>query len=157
MPRVKGTIQTRTLQSPIGPVTVTVEDGAVTGLDFADHGGRDDGPLLKEAERQVAAYFAGRLKAFDLPVALRGTAFQRRVWAAMREIPWGEVASYGGIAMVVGTGPRAVGNACGRNPVSLLVPCHRVLASGGGPGGYGATGLGVKRWLLRHEGRTVPW
>ncbi|WP_446926474.1 methylated-DNA--[protein]-cysteine S-methyltransferase, partial [Klebsiella pneumoniae] len=86
---------------------------------------------------QVTAYFDGRLKAFDLPVLVRGTRFQRRVWDAMREIPWGEVASYGGVAMVVGTGARAVGNACGRNPIMLLIPCHRVLASGGGPGGYG--------------------
>lgn len=146
----------RTVPSPVGPLTVTAEAGAITGLDFAAGAGDDPDPLLDEAERQIAAYFAGRLKRFDLPVRPAGSPFQLRVWQAMREIGWGEVATYGGLAISLDTGPRAVGNACGRNPICLLIPCHRVIGSGGAIGGYGSAGLGIKRWLLRHEGRPVP-
>jgi methylated-DNA-[protein]-cysteine S-methyltransferase len=114
-------------------------------------------PVLREAARQLERYFAGRLKKFDLPLAPRGTDFHRRVWALMRDIPFGETATYGGMAMALGSGPRAVGAACGRNPVPIIVPCHRVLASGGKAGGYsGGQGLPTKRRLLALEGVVLP-
>jgi methylated-DNA-[protein]-cysteine S-methyltransferase len=88
-----------------------------------------------------------------LPLAARGTDYQKRVWAMMREIPFGETATYGGMAMALGSGPRAVGMACGRNPIPIIVPCHRVLGAGGKEGGFsGGRGLPTKRQLLAIEG-----
>ena len=110
-------------------------------------------PVLKEATRQLDRYFASKLKRFDLPLAARGTDFQKRVWAMMREIPYGETATYGGMAMALGSGPRPVGMACARNPIPIIVPCHRVLGSGGKEGGFsGGQGLPTKRKLLALEG-----
>jgi AraC family transcriptional regulator of adaptative response/methylated-DNA-[protein]-cysteine methyltransferase len=93
----------------------------------------------------------------DLPLDIRATSFQRRVWEAIRTIPYGETRTYAEIAAAVGApaAARAVGQACGANPVSIVIPCHRVVASGGGLGGYG-WGLERKRWLLRHEADTPP-
>ena len=109
--------------------------------------------MLKEARRQLERYFARKLKPFDLPLAGRGTDFQKSVWKMMREIPYGETATYGGMAMALGSGPRAVGMACGRNPIPIIVPCHRVLGSGGKEGGFsGGQGLPTKRKLLALEG-----
>ena len=146
--------------SPVGTLRVHERDGAITAVDWAADGpsGGDDapGPLLAEAARQLDAYFAGTLQAFDLPLAAAGTDFQKRVWAAMCEIPYGETATYGGLAMALGSGPRAVGTACGRNPIPIVVPCHRVLASGGREGGFsGGRGLPTKRQLLAIEGAVL--
>ena len=92
----------------------------------------------------------------DLPLAAHGTDFQKRVWAAMSEIPYGETATYGGLATMLDSGPRAVGMACGRNPIPIVVPCHRVLASGGREGGFsGGSGLPTKRQLLAIEGTVL--
>ncbi len=111
------------------------------------------GPVLKEAARQLERYFGRKLKRFDLPLAARGTDFQKRVWEMMREIPYGETATYGGMAMALGSGPRPVGMACARNPIPIIVPCHRVLGSGGKEGGFsGGRGLPTKRQLLALEG-----
>jgi methylated-DNA-[protein]-cysteine S-methyltransferase len=113
-------------------------------------------PILKQARRQLERYFAGRLETFDLKLAARGTDFQKRVWKMMSEIPYGETATYGGMAMALGSGPRAVGMACGRNPLPIVVPCHRVLGSGGSEGGYsGGQGLPTKHKLLALEGVTL--
>lgn len=143
-----------TIDSPVGPLTLTARDGRLAAVDYGtagDGGGHD--PLLAEAARQFRAYFEGRLTEFDLPLAPPVSPFQARVRAAMQAIPFGAVASYGGLAVVLGTSPRAIGNACGRNPLTIVVPCHRVLARGGTIGGYsGGRGLDTKRWLLRHEG-----
>lgn len=148
----------RTLRAPIGLLTVTERDGVLVAADWgieAEHQDRRSS-LLDEAERQIAAYFDGKLRRFDLPVALAGSAFQRRVWEAIVEIPFGERASYGLIARALETAPRAVGVACGRNPLALLVPCHRVVGSGGLIGGWsGFGGLDTKKWLLAHEGQPV--
>jgi methylated-DNA-[protein]-cysteine S-methyltransferase len=113
--------------------------------------GRDD--LLTEARRQLTAYFAGGLKHFDLPLAPNGTDFQRRVWSALREIPFGTTISYLDLARRVGNAAavRAVGAANGRNPIPIIVPCHRVIGSNGSLTGFGG-GLPRKQWLLRHEG-----
>lgn len=116
-------------------------------------------PLAAEAVRQVRAYLADPNFAFGLPLRPQGTAFQRRVWQAIAEIPCGEVETYGEVARRVKSGPRAIGGACGANPYPLVVPCHRVVsASGiGGFGGVGGSGtspdylLEIKRWLLAHE------
>lgn len=112
--------------------------------------------LAKEAARQLRAYLQDPRFAFGLPLAPAGTPFQRRVWAGIAAIPAGGTQTYGELAQAIGSGPRAVGNACGANPFPVVVPCHRVVASGGGLGGFarnrGGFLLDVKRWLLRHEG-----
>lgn len=145
------------VDSPVGRLALEADHDAVTGVRWAGRteraGGDKPGPVLAEACRQLARYFAGRLERFDLPLAQRGTDFQRRVWAMMCEIPYGETATYGGLAMALGSGPRAVGMACGRNPIPIIVPCHRVLGAGGAEGGYsGGRGLPTKHRLLALEG-----
>jgi O-6-methylguanine DNA methyltransferase len=91
----------------------------------------DESAILEEGARQLDRYFNQKLRRFDLPLAARGTDFQKRVWAMMRDIPYGETATYGGMAMALASGARAIGMACGRNPIPIIVPFHRVLASGG--------------------------
>ncbi len=113
-------------------------------------------PLAKEAVRQLRAYLKDPAFEFGLPLMPAGTPFQRRVWEGIAAIPSGETRTYGELAQAIHSGPRAVGNACGANPYPLVVPCHRVVASGGGLGGFGRGGGGllleIKRWLLAHEG-----
>lgn len=145
------------LDSPVGRLALQAEGETLTGVRWAGAGERTrndkPSPVLKEARRQLERYFAGKLKAFDLPLAARGTDFQKSVWKMMREIPYGGTATYGGMAMALGSGPRAVGMACGRNPIPIIVPCHRVLGSGGTEGGYsGGRGLPTKHQLLALEG-----
>lgn len=115
-----------------------------------------DTALLRETRKQLAAYFAGRLRTFDLPIAARGTAFQQRVWHSLREIPYGATRSYADIARRIGkpNATRAVGAANGRNPVPIVVPCHRVLGSDGSLTGFGG-GIDTKRFLLRLEGAAI--
>ena len=166
-----------TIDSPAGPVRIVAEDGALTAVEFlaappADAkpkssmqvaaersaarpiGDRDDDdPLLAEAARQLTAYFAGDLKEFDLPLRPGGTPFQERVWAELRRIGYGETASYGEIATRLGlsTGAsRAVGAANGRNPIAIVIPCHRVVGAKGLMSGY-AGGVERKQLLLRLE------
>lgn len=151
------------LDTPIGHLVAVVDaDGALVRLgpdpspDPAVVGGRDDDalPALRE---QLDAYWAGTLQDFDLPLAPPGTPWQQQVWAALRTIPFGQTWSYGQLAAHLGrpTASRAVGAANGRNPVFLVVPCHRVVASTGALTGY-AGGLAMKRRLLDHE-RAVAW
>jgi methylated-DNA-[protein]-cysteine S-methyltransferase len=146
------------IDSPVGPLTLVASNGALTGLYMAEHrygpsefGTRDDDTLPAAAE-QLAAYFAGELRAFDLTLAPRGTPFQQRVWAALREVPYGETVTYGELAATIGrpTASRAVGHANGHNPISIIVPCHRVVGSAGDLTGYGG-GLPRKRFLLDLE------
>lgn len=114
-------------------------------------------PLAKEAVRQLRAWLADPSFRFSLPLAPAGTPFQRRVWAAIAAIPPGEARTYGDLAAQLSSGPRAVGNACGANPIPIVVPCHRVVAAGGRMGGFARHRDGflpeVKRWLLNHERR----
>lgn len=145
------------VDSPVGRLALEADHDAVTGVRWASRGERAGegrpSPVLTEARRQLARYFAGRLERFDLPLDQHGTDFQKRVWAMMCNIPYGETATYGGLAMALGSGPRAVGMACGRNPIPIIVPCHRVLGAGGTAGGYsGGRGLPTKRQLLALEG-----
>ncbi|NBC32679.1 MAG: methylated-DNA--[protein]-cysteine S-methyltransferase [Alphaproteobacteria bacterium] len=147
--------------SPVGRLVLTARDGALVsvawaGTAAADEGADADDPVLREACGQLSAYFAGRLTRFDLPLAPAGTPFRQRVRAAMAAIPYGQTLTYGAIARALDTAPRAVGGACGANPLPIIIPCHRVVG-GNGPGGYsGARGLATKHWLLAHEGAIVP-
>lgn len=148
------------LPSPVGDLTVARSSAGLTGIWFADHrtppapallGERDD-TAFGDVAQQLEAYFAGRLRRFDLPLAPAGEPFAQRVWAALREIPHGATRSYGQLAADLG-GPgfaQAVGLANGRNPLSIVVPCHRVVGADGSLVGY-AGGLARKRFLLALE------
>ena len=140
------------LHAPVGDLTLSEEDGSIVAVDWG--WGRDQSrtPLLVEACAQLHAYFDGARNAFDLRLAPRGTAYQQRVWSALRSIPHGETLSYAAVARLAGGSPRSVGTANGANPIPILIPCHRVVASGG-PGGYsGGDGLPTKMFLLELEG-----
>ncbi len=142
-----------TLDSPVGPLTVTEQDGALVSLEWRDQSDNGSSALLDNALRQLQAYFAGTLSEFDLPVVPAGTPHQQKVWRAMQKIAFGDYQTYGALAAAIGSSPRAVGTACGRNPIPIIIPCHRVLASGGKIGGYsGGAGPATKRDLLSLEG-----
>jgi methylated-DNA-[protein]-cysteine S-methyltransferase len=140
--------------TPVGRLTITAEEDAIVAVRWADDGTGAASPLLAEALRQLAAYFAGRLTRFDLPLAPRGSAHDARVWEAMRRIPHGQTRSYGELAMETSSAPRAVGRACGHNPIPIVIPCHRVVARAGIGGYSGGTGLATKRALLALEAET---
>ncbi|MEZ5123551.1 MAG: methylated-DNA--[protein]-cysteine S-methyltransferase [Solirubrobacterales bacterium] len=160
-------IITTIIDSPVGPLTMTAVDGALTHLHMHEQrhapppspDARRDDAAFAGAAAQLAGYFAGERTEFDLELAPAGTPFQRRVWDALCEIPYGETISYVELARWVGQpkASRAVGLANGRNPLAIIVPCHRVIAADGRLGGYGG-GLDRKRWLLEHEAahRPVP-
>jgi methylated-DNA-[protein]-cysteine S-methyltransferase len=153
---------TLVVPSPIGPLTLTAEGGALTAIDFGAPAGFVDGaspegafpadPVLTEAARQLAAYFAGELRDFDLPLRPSGTPFQLTVWEALRRIPYGETVSYGELAVSIGrpAAARAVGSANHHNPLAIVVPCHRVIGADGTLTGY-AGGLSIKSALLALE------
>jgi methylated-DNA-[protein]-cysteine S-methyltransferase len=152
------------IDSPIGPLTLVAANGVLAGLYMVDHRHRPDdaafGPreadLFGEVTRQLDEYFAGRRRVFDVPLSMSGTPFQTRVWAALRDIPYGETRGYGQLAASIGQpkASRAVGLANGRNPISIIVPCHRVIGSTGKMTGYGG-GLERKEYLLALE-RGLP-
>ncbi|MGH8427322.1 MAG: methylated-DNA--[protein]-cysteine S-methyltransferase [Gammaproteobacteria bacterium] len=154
------------MESPVGSLLLTADDAALTGIYFedghdrpvigSDWKERPTHPVLKTAKRQLDEYFAGRRKTFDLPLASNGTPFQRDVWRALRDIPYGKTQSYGDIARRIGRpkAVRAVGAANGANPLPVIVPCHRVIGSNGTLTGYGG-GLPRKRKLLALEQRAV--
>jgi len=144
------------IQSPIGLLEITATGEALNGLVFVDEALthiEPDGALLKEAAAQLKAYFAGKLRSFDLPLTVQGTLFRQRVWQALQQIPFGKTASYLDVARAVGNpkAVRAVGGANHHNPISIIIPCHRVIGANGKLTGYGG-GLWRKEWLLRHEG-----
>jgi methylated-DNA-[protein]-cysteine S-methyltransferase len=139
------------IDSPVGQLTIDEENDVIVAIRWADDPAGNGSPVLGEAARQLAAYFDGRLRQFDLPLAASGTEFERRVWAAMQAIPYGETRTYGYLAHATDSGPRAIGRACGRNPIPIIVPCHRVLARGGLGGYSGGAGLPTKQWLLGLE------
>lgn len=159
-------MRTHTLiESPVGPLTIVAENGQICCLymdlqrhrPHGDELGKPDprGPEaepFRAAAEQLGAYFAGELTTFDLPLAPLGSAFQQRVWAALQEIPFGETESYGDLAERIGSpgAARAVGLANGKNPIGIVIPCHRVVGSNGSLTGYGG-GLDRKRQLLDLE------
>lgn len=141
------------LLTPLGALTVFADEGAIVAIDFGRAPTGPTSPLLIEAQRQLNAYFDGRLRAFDLPCAPSGTPFQQAVWQALCRIPYGTTATYGEIAAQTGGVARAVGGACGGNPIPIVIPCHRVLGAGGRLIGYsGGEGPETKQALLRLEG-----
>lgn len=155
-----------TMGSPVGELMLTSDGEALTGLFMEEHaGGPRNGPEagwkreaapFRDAVAQLRAYFAGESESFTLPLAPVGTDFQKKVWAALAAIPYGETRSYGEVAQGIGQrgASRAVGLANGSNPISIIVPCHRVIGANGTLTGYGG-GLERKRWLLEHEGALV--
>jgi len=166
------TTTTRTVHtvvdSPLGPLTLVADDGRLAALYMTAqrHLPPDarlgeavpaDDPVFADAVRELGEYFAGERTSFDLDLAPRGSAFQRAVWLRLREIPFGATTTYGTIAADLGLVPgasRAVGAAVGRNPLGVVVPCHRVVGASGALTGY-AGGLDRKIWLLEHEGVLV--
>lgn len=155
-----------TVPSPVGPLLLVAgDDDALRGVYLPGHRGgpaaapgrADDGGVLRETAVQLGEYFAGARRSFDLPLATAGSPLQEQVWAALRAIPYGMTTTYGRIAATLGIGPgaaRAVGTANGRNPLSIVVPCHRVVGASGALTGY-AGGLEAKRTLLAHEARVL--
>ena len=137
--------------SLLDALTLTEEEGAIVALDWGWGRDQDATPLLLEARRQVEAYLDGARRGFDLPLAPRGTGYRQRVWAALAAIPYGQTRTYGEIAAVAGGAARSVGGANGANPIPILIPCHRVVASGGLGGYSGGDGLETKRRLLQLE------
>jgi methylated-DNA-[protein]-cysteine S-methyltransferase len=155
-------LYTSAFETPLGAFSIAVDESG--GL-IASAFGRPDQLFLpsgpntlapderrtRAARGQLREYFSGRRRKFSLPLALRGTPFQNRVWALLGGIPFGETRSYGEIAKVLKSSPRAVGRAVGANPFCPVVPCHRIIGADGSLTGF-AFGLGAKTWLLRHEG-----
>jgi methylated-DNA-[protein]-cysteine S-methyltransferase len=162
-PAATATVGYDIVDSPVGRILLTGDDRALTGLYLLDAGEhsasirpewarREDG--FPQATAQLAEYFDGTRTEFDLPLAPRGTQFQLAVWAQLSCIPFGVTLSYGDVALALGkslVASRAVGLANGRNPISIIVPCHRVIGADGSMTGYG-WGVERKEWLLRHEG-----
>jgi methylated-DNA-[protein]-cysteine S-methyltransferase len=155
-------VLTSTVESPIGPLTLIARGGVLTNVSMheqrhtsppPDESIRDDA-WFKDVAAQLDAYFAGELSSFDLEMNLLGTPFQRSVWRELCEIPYGETISYGELAHRLGNpnASRAVGLANGRNPIAIIVPCHRVIGANGSLTGYGG-GLERKTWLLELEGQ----
>lgn len=152
----------RKVAFPVGLLTLVAGDAGLVAIlwpeerrgrvPFAAQAERDPHPVLDEAELQLTDYFAGKRRSFDLPLDFRGTDFQRQVWAALLTIPFGETRSYGAIAAAIGrpSASRAVGAANGRNPISIVAPCHRVIGESGKLTGF-AGGLAAKAFLLDHE------
>jgi len=140
-----------TFDTPTGPFTVTEEDGAIIRAEW-ETGGSDETPLLIKARTQLIEYFDGTRDSFDLPLRVHGTDFQRAVCDAMLTIPLGDTLTYGDIAKMLNVPAQAVGQACGGNPIPVIIPCHRVMGAGGKLTGFsGRGGVETKVWLLRHE------
>ena len=148
------------LDTPIGPLGLVATRDGLAGIRFHAHSFPSEGasPILDDASEQLASYFSGDLIAFDLPLELDGSEFQRACWLALATIPYGQTVSYGEQARRLGYGPekaRAVGAANGQNPLPIVLPCHRVIGADGSLTGFGG-GLETKRFLLEHEGALLP-
>ncbi|NLX82227.1 MAG: methylated-DNA--[protein]-cysteine S-methyltransferase [Clostridiales bacterium] len=145
----------RCFKSPLGYLLAVEEDGALTALDFVqaeDQDARDLSPVLLLTEKQLGEYFAGLREKFEVPLQLKGSDFQKKVWASLLDIPYGQTRTYGQIAAQIGQpkASRAVGQANNRNPIAIIVPCHRVVGADGALTGYGG-GLARKEALLMIE------
>ena len=147
------------MRTPFAVLGIRTAGSAVTGIEYLSRREREQAPVDSIAERacrQLERYLADPAWRFTLPLAPSGTAFRRRVWDALTRIPVGESRTYGELARGLHTAPRAIGGACGANPIALVIPCHRVVGSQGSLGGFmGVTEgdpIAIKRWLLAHEG-----
>ncbi|WP_299321579.1 methylated-DNA--[protein]-cysteine S-methyltransferase [Parasphingopyxis sp.] len=145
------------IASPIGAISISASGDALVSVDMLGASAKpdtSDHPLLREARKQIDAYFAGALRQFDLPLEPASTARGNELRQAVMAIPYGETQSYGEVARRTGSGPRAIGRVCSHNPLPLIVPCHRVVAAGGKIGYYsGGDGIPTKRFLLTHENK----
>lgn len=152
----------RHVDSPVGPLLLAASDDALVAIEFEDSWhpvrrnadwGAGDNPMLRETRRQLGEYFAGKRRSFELPLSPQGTPFQRSVWTTLATIPYGETWSYRDVAHRIGKpeAVRAVGAANGRNPIPIVLPCHRVIGADGSLTGFGG-GLPTKAFLLRLEG-----
>ncbi|MDE0812058.1 MAG: methylated-DNA--[protein]-cysteine S-methyltransferase [Alphaproteobacteria bacterium] len=147
---------TRILDTPLGALILQSNNSAITRVSWADHGnpmpsGQSDS-ICDFAAKELQFYFLGRLKTFSVPVSLDGSSLQIKVWGLMANIPFGEVLTYGDVARDVGSGPQAVGRACGQNPIPVIIPCHRIVGAGGKLTGFsGGAGIETKAFLLDHE------
>lgn len=148
------TVYYKTIASPVGPLTLAASDKGLQAVEFKSGRRNDDHPILKKVARQLAEYFAGSRRDFDIPLDPKGTPFQLKAWRALSKIPYGATISYGEQARRIGDVKKArpIGQANGRNPISIIVPCHRVIGSSGKLTGYGG-GLSHKRFLLDLERR----
>lgn len=146
----------RTVATPVGALTLRSDGEAITKVSWVDH---DKPPPTDEpdslcdlAAEELLAYFSGNLTIFTVPISLKGSDLQTRIWDIMRGIPFGEVLTYGDVAKAVGSEPQAVGTACGQNPIPVIVPCHRIVGAGGKLTGFsGGKGIETKAFLLDHE------
>lgn len=151
-------IHSVSFETKLGPLTVKEEDGAIVSVLFRiQEEDKDPTPLLFEAKRQILEYLEEKRKAFDLPLSPKGTSFQKSVWEAIHAIPYGETRCYGDLAESIGTrGFQAVGSACGRNPIPIIIPCHRVISKDGTIGGFSGpfdikvTLLGMEKAEYKH-------
>lgn len=145
------------VDSPFGPISFIVDDGQLTRVQFADGPSEGTSPQLTETARQLTEYFLGVRHAFDLPLAPAISPFQAQLRDCMIAIPYGGMRTYGEIAKELGSASQAVGQACGANPIPIIVPCHRVVAAGGRLGGFsGGDGAPTKKRLLNHEAVYAP-
>ncbi len=140
-----------TMKTPVGSLTLTEDASAITRVAWED-GPSETSPLLKDAAEQITAYFDGTRETFDLPLKVHGSDLQKQVCTAMLEIPFGETRTYGDLAKALGVPAQAIGQACGGNPIPVIIPCHRVLGTGNLGGFSGGTGIETKVALLKHEG-----
>lgn len=156
----------RTVSTPLGDITAVADDVGLTQVILAGDDGSvlaeasEGGPIVDAAAQQLAEYFAGERMAFDVPLAPQGTEFQLTVWKALGDVPFGTTVTYGDIARAIGqlTATRAVGAANGRNPIPIIIPCHRVIGASGELTGYsGGGGIETKRRLLDHESGTLSF
>jgi methylated-DNA-[protein]-cysteine S-methyltransferase len=151
------TVAYASLNGPVGWVSVFLEDGAVVALDWGRTGRTAPGEGLDAAVAELERYFEGASGSFNVPLRPAGGPFRRRVWERLAAIAWGATATYGALAVELGTAPRAVAAACAANPIPIIIPCHRVVAASGGLGGYsGGEGIVTKQALLALEGAAVP-
>jgi methylated-DNA-[protein]-cysteine S-methyltransferase len=141
------------ISSPVGTLSVFEKEGQITSLEWGPLGKSNSSSVLIEARDQLQAYFKGRLKTFDLPIAITGSSFQKSVCLLIIQIPFGKTSTYGDLAKELNSTARPVGGACGRNTLPIIIPCHRVMGANKKMMGFsGAGGLKTKEILLRHEG-----
>jgi methylated-DNA-[protein]-cysteine S-methyltransferase len=157
--RLDTPVYTAKMRAPFAVLGIRTGQGAVTGIEYLPASERLQAPIAALAERacrQIERYLADSEFRFSLPLAPAGTVFRRRVWDTLSQIPVGESRTYGELARQLHTAPRAVGGACGANPIALVIPCHRVVGTHGSLGGFMGVNDGdpiaIKRWLLAHEG-----
>lgn len=141
------------LDSPFGFLTLVERDGTIVALEWGGRASGKPDAVLVEAKRQLEQYFAKKRTHFDLPLAPEGSDDEKRLWMRMTKIPYGQTATYGELARELGQMPRALGQGCGRNPIPIIIPCHRVVSADGALTGYSAPGgVETKRRLLQFEG-----